>query len=275
MLFFIFLYFFLYNLPLQSTLYYNSIIQLQIKPSPFDIKKDLEIITEKENAYQLENKSAVPIIKNILPNEKKDGLSLYKKEKNIYEELHYQIAKTLLETNLSGIAGIHAYYRGFTETSDNFGIIKFPRIDDKNNLPIIITEEIIPIILHGNIPDHFIVNKNTLYRSFVVTNSEDQESSIIKWIVKEDPSVITNNIIPFESIIIIGNPELFFFDNLPRIVDYSINIIIPPLYVLEKKTNNENYSNLALQTLQYFKSFSNKNYSTELEGQLHEGKNLR
>ncbi len=267
--FFVFIY--LLFLTNNYNINYNGIIQLTIKPNPFNIKKDLDIIEEYKQQENVKNNLSNPIIITVDDNLSKNGLSLYENKKNPYDELHYEIAKKLLETHMKGIQGIFAHYRGYSVISDTNGLIIFPRLDDTNKISIIIAERILPIIVHGTIPDHFIVDHDAKYISYTAENTENNKNfSTMKWTIKEDPSIINNKVIPYPTIIIIANPDLFFFENNPHVVDYSINILLPTLYALQENYIPA-YSNLAIQTLQYFKKFNKSNYKTEIENQLHEG----
>jgi hypothetical protein len=273
--FYILLYFIVFLFVSNNMLHYNGIIQLSIKPNPFIIKKDLEIVQQYKKNTGITNTSTAPIIRNLNDNSEKNGLGLYQINKNPYQELHYEIAKKLLETNIQGVEGIFVYYRGYTRISDRDGNIVLPRLDDGNIISIVITQSIQPMIIHGSVPDHFIIDHDAKYVAYVAENTEKESSlSIMKWIVKLHPSLIINRKIPFPTIIIIGDPDLFFFDNKSQPIDSSINILLPTLYRLEEHITS-NYSNFALQTLQYFKQLHESNYTTQIEDQLHQGKILK
>jgi hypothetical protein len=270
MFFYIIFFIFISN----NTIHYNGIIQLNIKPNPFTIKKDLNLLEEYKKNNSLNTALSAPVISNT-NTEEKNGLNLYEKKKNSYEELHYEIAKKLLETNMQGIKGVFAHYRGYNSMSDKNGSIIFPRIDDSNTISIVITQNIQPIIIHGQVPDHFIIDENFKHASYVAEKTDDGESlSIMKWRVKPHPSLITNKKIPYPTIIIIGDPDMFFFDTNAYPMDSSINVLLPTLYALE---NNKilDYSNFAIQTLQYFKKLNEIEYTTEIENQLHKSKTLQ
>lgn len=275
MFFYIFLFNIFFIFLSNNTIHYNGIIQLNIKPNPFIIKKDLNILEEYKKNNLLNTTLSAPIITNLHSNQEKNGLDLYEKKKNSYEELHYEVAKKLLETNMQGIHGIFAHYRGYSVMSDINGTIIFPRIDDSNTISIVITQNIQPIIIHGQVPDHFIIDQNFKHASYIAEKTHDSESlSIMKWSIKPYPSLIINQKIPYQTIIIIGDPDLFFFDNNAHSMDSSINVLLPTLYALENN-NFLDYNNFAIQTLQYFKKLNQMLYTTEIENQLHEGKILQ
>lgn len=250
---------------------YNGIIQLNIKPNPFVMKKDLEIIEQYKHNANIANDLVGPIITHVNDNLEQSGLGIYEHKKNPYQELHYEVAKKLLEANLQGITGIFGHYRGYSVMSDKNGNIVFPRLDDSNSISIVITENIVPVIIHGAVPDHFVIDYYAKYASYVAENIEKAPNApLMKWGIKEDSSLIINKKIPYQAIVIIANPDLFFFDSNVKPVDYSINILLPTLYALQENSISQ-YSNLAMQTLQYFKQFNITRYSSEIENQLHEG----
>jgi hypothetical protein len=275
MFFYILLYSSLFVFSYNNMIYYNGVIQLNIKPNPFIIKKDLNIVEQYKKEAGIHNKLGAPVISNLSENSQKNGLSLYEHNKNPYQELHYIVAKKLLETNMQGIEGIFAHYRGYSVMSDINGNIILPRLDDTNLISIVITQNIQPIIIHGSIPDHFIIEHNSKYASYVAEKIEvDPNLSIMKWSVKPNPTLIINQKIPYPTIVIIADPDLFFFDNNPLSSDSSINVLLPTLYATTENSSS-NYSNLAMQTLQYFKQIQETKYTTEIENQLHEGKILK
>jgi hypothetical protein len=274
MIFFIFFYFNFFIFLNSYLINYNGVIELTIKPDPSMIKEDLLIVSNYKKEVGVEKKLSVPMITVINNDSEKNGLALYEQKKNPYEDLHYQVAKKLLETHMQGIEGIVAHYRGYTVTSDQNGTIAFPRLDDSKSISIIITEKIYPIVLHGSVPDHFIIDQSYDYKAYIAKSIINIEENNLKWIIEDDNVNIKDRIIPFQAIIIFGNPHKFFFDKIPLLLENSINIILPSIYLMEDSSIN-NYINLAIETLQYFKPFSQNRYQVTIEDQLHEGTTLK
>ena len=267
---YIFLYCNFFAIFFNYALHYNGVIQLNIKPNPFAIKKDLNILEQYKQETINQDEFSVPVIRAVNNNQEKEGLHLYEHKKSPYQELHYEVAKKLLETTMQGVSGIFAYYRGYAVASDIDGSIIFPRLDDSRVISIVIAELIHPVVIHGSVTDHFIIDFNAKYNSYIAENIESDESTIMKWTVKQDASLIINNKIPFQSIVNIADPDLFFFDSNPYVIDSSINILLPTLYALQNNSLSQ-YSNFALQVLQYYKKFNTVNYNVQIENQLHEG----
>ncbi len=233
------------------------------------IKEDLLVVSNyKKEITTAQNHMAAPLITFIDPLDEKNGLSLYDYQKNPYQDLHYEVAKKLLQMHMHGIEGIVMHYRGFTKTSDHSGSVMFPRLDDIDKIPIIIVEQITPIILHGAIPDHFIVNPESTYKLYTATKNIVDEST--RWIIKDNVNTLNNNQIPFNAIIIFGDPNLLFFDTTAYSIDNTINIILPTLYIKPENPIHQ-YSNLALETLQYFKPLGYNKYTVTIEDQIHTG----
>lgn len=266
------IFFFLLIINLYSAnFFYNSTIRISVQTNPSEIQKDLSIIEDYRKKFYSQEKKYSPTIITASENDKNsNGFEMYNKRKDPYQEIHYEIAKKLLETRTNGIEGINIYYRGYATQTNNMGIAILPRIDANPIISIVITEKIDPVIVNGKIPDHFIIDLYSKYQAYNLQNIEKSSSSIMKWKIEVNKNIIQNRKIPYDSIIILGDPDYLFFDKEYYIMDKSTNIIIPDLFLLNEKNNNL-YSELAMQTLQYYKKLEKSYYTTEIEKQIHEG----
>lgn len=252
---------------------------MSIKPDPVNIKKDLEIIEGYRVQADKENKGGSFVINAVEDANNYNGFGAYKKNNNPYTELHYEIARNLLEKHAEGIEGIYAHYRGYSEKSNKFGRITFPRLDEVAVFTIIITKSIDPIIMKGKIPDYFLISYDTPYSVYEAYSREETKDGqdIVVWkIRKASPEVSSDRKIPANSIIVFADPNSFYFYKEGISIDNSLNVILPTLYVLENEEKNIfKYGNLALQTMQYYKKINFDKYSVEIENQVHQGSRMK
>lgn len=273
MLFFLFFLFLSHGFFL-AKIFYNGVIQINIKPDLTHIKEDLALIEQYKLNHDKENKTGVFMIDHLNDNQSYNGFGIYKKKNNIYQTLHYDIAKNLLEKNSEGIEGIYVHYRGYSEKSDKMGRILLPRLDETDFLPIIITTSIDPLIIKGNIPDYFLISYDTPYIAYQASLINETKNNIngIKWIVERKDTIATDRKIPLNAIVIFADPSYIYFQKDGIFIEESLNIILPTLYVFEKEERNIfKYGSFALATMQYYKKLYNDTYTVEIENQTHIG----
>lgn len=267
------LFVFLFFIIPTRTIYYTSIIQLVIKKDPSATLEDYATLV---SSYQ-DN----PIVIADSANDYNTaGLNIYhpNKDRKMYEDLQFEIGKKLLEETNNGVEGITVLYRGYEDLSDEEGRILLPRFDYQLEFPIIITQDIYPVFLNSNIPDHFVIFQDNEFEVYwgrgVEIMSKDQSSQIISWEVAKIDSNEKNNykVIPQNAIVILADPQNVFFSSEFMQMDDSFNVILPPLFI--KNTTPEMllpYQNLSLQTLLYHKNLIADSFSSVAENITHEG----
>ena len=247
---------------------------MSVKPDPVNIKKDLEIIEEYKVQADKENRGESFIINAIEDVNHYNGFGVYKKNNNPYTELHYEIARNLLEKHAEGVEGIYAHYRGYSEKSNKFGRITFPRLDEGAVFTIIITKSIDPIIMKGKIPDYFLISYDTPYSAYEAYSTQETKEGqdMIIWKIRKAPAeTFSDRRIPANAIIVFADPNSFYFYKEAISIDNSLNVILPTLYVLENEEKNIfKYGNFALQTMHYYKKINFDKYSVEIENQVHQ-----
>lgn len=252
---------------------------MSIKPDPINIKKDLEIIEEYKLQADKESIMGSPIINSVDDVNNYNGFGVYKKNNNPYTELHYEIARNLLEKHAEGVEGIYAHYRGYSEKSNKFGRITFPRLDEVAVFTIVITKSIDPIIMKGKIPDYFLISYDTpysVYEAYSTQETKDGQDMVVWRIKKANTDVLLNRKIPANALIVFADPNSFYFYKEGISIDNSLNVILPTLYVLENEEKNIfQYGNFALQTMQYYKKINFDKYSVEIENQIHQGSKMK
>jgi hypothetical protein len=265
-------------LPLFSHFVYHNIIQFTIKPDPSQIKNDLVILNDYKKKLIKEN----PLYTHDVADDGhegtlfSDGFGISASESVHHFELYREIAKQLLEKHHNGIGGVCFYYRGFYKYSDKYGRVVFPRFDLHDTYHIIVTSTIEPVIFNGAIPDHFIVGFDAPYACYEAVKTMFQDgyqNEKNAWRIQSSNKPLVERQIPYDAIIIFGDPAQFFFSDIPAVAQESFNIILPPLFVGSASRAADvfaDYGQLALNTLTYWKPLDFMKYETEFENQIHE-----
>lgn len=250
---------------------YHNIIQLTIAADPGLIQKDLAILDEYKKK-QLQDM--------YLQDEGSDNLDFenavdFNNNNFLHHfDLYREISKQLLEKHNQGIVDVCVYYRGFYRYSDTSGRVVFPRFDLRDEYTMIVTTDIEPVVLAGAIPDHFIVGYESPYAVYVaraVYFEDEKNNQKMVWRVWPEENVLQQNKIPFDAMIVFGDPSGFLFSEDEIVTQKSLNIILPPLYVVDYTKNAfSHYGQLAINTLRYWKSLDMKNAETEFEDQIHQ-----
>jgi hypothetical protein len=265
-------FFCLYAFPL----YYTSVIKITIKkdfPSASAEYKTLESYLLEE-----EKKETSPVViekHNDVARSK--GMDIYhpKPEEEPYAHLH-MLGKKILEEEMEGVDGIVSYYRGYSVISDESGDITFPRLDFNRALPIIVTSELVPVVFEKNRLDHFVLLNKDTYALYTANFTVNEEKGVISWRVVREESLGESKgyIVPQEAIIIIGEPQKFFFEPRPLESDYSNTVLLPPLYRVTGEGGLLPSQNFALQTFSYFLPLNEDVYTAEIDGATHEGSRM-
>ncbi len=140
--------------------------------------------------------------------------------------------------------GIFATYGGYLVVSNFNGQITFPRMQQKTDFFLIVTEKIQPILMIGNTIHHWEFTKmpTTIYS---IERKQNSETKLFYWDVQE-VSKPENNIIPLNSIIIFAKPKNIIVPTGITISNDNPQLILPPVYVVK----NNNNTLPALETLQ-------------------------
>ena len=197
-----------------------------------------------------------PTIEKILDSNKAEK---YSKKLQQPGYLYKKIVKaTRVQT---GPAGIMCTYLGFVSTSDLDGKITFPRKHQKAAVKVLITKSIQPVYMIA--PDtinNWMINTSTEAEMYEFTLNYDNETGLY-YIQASKIEVPKNRMIPLETIIIIADPKNVFIPEGATITDYSINLVLPTIYI--KKQFNFSYNALyTLSIKQYFGAI-NKEYKQE------------
>ena len=167
--------------------------------------------------------------------------------------------------------GIFVTYGGYLVVSDFNGQVTFPRMQQKPNLTLIVTESIEPVIMLGNTIHHW-EHLNIPIATYSIEKKQDPQTEIYYWDVKQIPEP-KKKIIPIPSIVIFAKPKNIIVPLGITVTDESQNLILPTLY--STKNINELEPSLAvLKVRQFFgpiiktnKKENNTYYSTQISTQ--------
>lgn len=164
--------------------------------------------------------------------------------------------------------GIFAAYGGYLVISDFNGQVTFPRMQQKTNFLLIVTEKIVPIMMLGNTVHHWeTLGSNNAFYS--IEREQDPKTQLYYWSVTaaQPPE---KNIIPLTSIVIFAKPKNIIVPLGITVTNDNPQLILPTLYATND-TNNVIPALSALTIRQFFGSLSTTNkkendmyYSTQI-----------
>jgi hypothetical protein len=134
--------------------------------------------------------------------------------------------------------GVVATYAGNVETSDLESDISFPRKQVSNNVQIIVSPKITPIIRQNKLISHWQIddNKHTKIYEFKLITDNNKKTN---WQVTEIP-IPDNKKIPIESIVIIASAENVVIPTGIFSTTLSKNINIPSIFIKRNFKTIEN-----------------------------------
>ncbi|TXI93994.1 MAG: hypothetical protein E6Q33_01430 [Neisseriales bacterium] len=254
---------------LQNALFYSGVIELYIRPDRQSLQSDLNLL--KNYIREQKEEEGEPTVITAMHGQR-DGLALYKEKTSTYEDLYYILAEKILTKSLEGISGVHGFYRGYDATSTNNGRLVFPRLEEKNEINILLTSAIFPVILKGNIPDHFIASDQKPCHFYLYTGTVDEKSETITWKIQKQDTATATKQIPFNTFIVLIDPHTAYFESKEYKTQYSSNILLPNLYLINPK--EAHYNHFALDVLRYYKPLSKKQYTVTIDNQTHDNVRL-
>jgi hypothetical protein len=270
---FIFLHYSYLTAKIESALFYTGIIELHIRPDRRSLQGDLSLLKQymKEKKDSADNPTTITKAST-----QRNGLGLYKKNESDsdFENLYYVLAEKVLTESLKGIEGIHGFYRGYDTASDTQGRILFPRLDNQDEISILLTSKVSPIILKGEVPDHFIVGQDIPYTFYRCTGKKNEKNDTTTWTIEIRNDKNLTQKIPFNTLVILVNPYNAYFETTETIIQTSNNILLPTLCLIDNKEQNT-YSTFALDVLRYYKPFIKFEQTTSIANQIHDNSRLK
>lgn len=185
-----------------------------------------------------------------------------KKYSHKLQQPGYLFKKIVKGTRVAtGSDGVMSTYLGFVSTSDLNGKVTFPRKHQKATVNLLVTKGIKPVfIVAPDTLNNWMLDESEQAAMYNFTLHHDAETELF-YIEATTAPLPKNKMIPLETIIIIADPKNVFVPQGATITDYSVNLILPNIYI--KKHFNFSYNALyTLSIKQYFGSI-NQEYKQE------------
>lgn len=130
---------------------------------------------------------------------------------------------------------IFSTYGGYLVVSNFNGQVTFPRMQQKTDFFLIVTEHIQPVFMIGNTIHHWEIPK--IPASFYsITRKQSKETKLFYWDV-QPATQPKNNIIPINSIVLFAKPKNIIVPIGITITNDDPQLILPPVYVVKNNTN--------------------------------------
>jgi hypothetical protein len=158
--------------------------------------------------------------------------------------------KQLLTIPLSTL-GIIGAYAGYCTVTNSIGQLIFPRKHAKDEVTLVITQKIKPVIVRGQTVRNFIVTPGAASKWYTLTRESNEKTPTAFWTTKSlEPQESAR--IPADALIIFANPEDILIPQSPIATINGTTLLLPTLSVTKHYRVEPN----ALQFLKISKYFS-------------------
>lgn len=147
------------------------------------------------------------------------------------------------ETLRRAVPGIWAVYGGMCTFSDYQGQIRFPRRNIDEEITLLITQKIKPIILSGSTVHRFVVAEGAPYALYTFSRKSVRDTFF--WEITEQELPPNKSFSPF-ALVLFAKPEEIRIPTDIIVTHGSPNLLLPTLRVARS-------ANLTLNTLLFFK----------------------
>lgn len=165
-----------------------------------------------------------------------------------------KITRTIFKEKLKGNnsnRGAYALYSGFVDTFNENGQIIFPRKQQKDEIKLIVTRKIRPVILRGNTVEHFVRIKDQPIEYYSMKRSFDKDNDLYYWTTKKQ-NTPESKIIPASALIIFVKPHQVKIYEGKTIAMGGQNLLLPKIYPTKNITTDLNGISF-LKINKYFK----------------------
>jgi hypothetical protein len=132
--------------------------------------------------------------------------------------------------------GIFVTYGGYLVISDFNGQVSFPRMQQKTDFILIVTEQIKPILMIGNTIHHWEIVPTVPASSYSITKKQDNGTKLFYWEVQSIANP-ENNIIPLNSIVIFAKSKNIIVPTGITLSNDNPQLILPPVYSVKSNAN--------------------------------------
>ena len=192
--------------------------------------KPMEIATLQEELKEIEQKKITLKLKNPLKIQK----ILFQQKFNPKNMPHQ---------------GINITYAGTTKIPDENGQITFSKKHSSDEILIIVTEQIDPIIIRGNTVEYFIRNSTKPINYYKINRYFNQENYLYYWKTEKIAPPL-NKKIPLSAFVIFAKPKTIYLPQEQTIAMKGSNLLLPVIYT--KKQNNFDLNSLLFLKIKQF-----------------------
>lgn len=169
----------------------------------------------------------------------------YLKEETTHAQLvkdPYWVTKKFLNSKFNYATdprGIYVMYAGFVDTVDVNRQVRFPRLTQENEITMIVTRKLTPVIIRGNTVEYFLRDKNYDIAYYSFKRIQDPAKKIEYWNV-EKMDVPENKKLSPAALIIFAEPSHIVVPLGQIVATPGPNLVLPPIYAnkgLEKDYN--------------------------------------
>ena len=125
--------------------------------------------------------------------------------------------------------GVYVLYGGFVDTLDVNRQVRFPRLTQEDEVVLIITRKLAPVILRGNTVEYFLRDTNQSIAYYRYKRHFDPNNNYYYWNVQK-LDLPHDTKIPATALIIFANPRHIFVPLEETIAVPGGSLVLPPIY---------------------------------------------
>lgn len=159
------------------------------------------------------------------PNSSQEILKKFKKP--------HAIAKRTMQGfgSANVVAGIFSTYYGFINVSNTSGQTSFPRKQSKEELLVVITQKISPIIRFSNTVSHWELVPGATAAAYRFTLKKDPKTGVALWHTEKADVPENRQLQPTESLLIIAKPKNVYVPIGASFAHPDANLKLPDMYI--------------------------------------------
>lgn len=144
----------------------------------------------------------------------------------------YWVTKKYLQSNFKYATdprGIYITYAGFVDTIDVNRQVRFPRLTQEDEITMIITRKLIPVIIRGNTVEYSLRDPDYDTAYYSLKRMHDDKKKIDYWNV-EKQELPANKKISASALIIFAEPNQIIVPLGQTTATSGPNLVLPPIY---------------------------------------------
>lgn len=138
--------------------------------------------------------------------------------------------RSIIEHQSEGrLGGLYATYEGFVDTFDENDELMFPRKHAEDEITLVVSRSILPVIIKGNTVEYFVRQKKAPIAYYQLKRFKDKDTKDFFWKTEKIESP-KSSIIPLHAIVLCANPdELIIPEGFTKTFG-GPHLILPSIY---------------------------------------------